>query len=74
MPHLQVEILCANCLRQQPDVGKGQTCAYCGTSPLPSYKYTRGHGLHPVDCGCTTNKPKIPVRERKTPVPTLRIK
>lgn len=50
-------VLCANCLRQQPDLGigregRGATCAYCGCSPLPSYKFPAKHFAHPKRCKC----------------------
>jgi hypothetical protein len=38
---------CPSCRREQGDQGRGATCVYCGTSPLPSHAYPRGHAFYP---------------------------
>jgi len=42
-----LEVHCASCGRSQIDEGKGNSCAYCGCSPLPSYSYPKGHAFYP---------------------------
>ena len=41
-------VKCGACGRKQPDLGKRQTCAYCGTQPLPSFEYSRKSAFHPL--------------------------
>lgn len=57
MPTTTRKVLCAGCNRPNLDLGTRQTCAYCGTSPLPSYHYPQGCGFHPTDCDCCVGAP-----------------
>lgn len=75
MPYVKkLQIMCAGCGKQHPDLGKRQTCERCGTSPLPSYQYVKGSGLHPLDCGCAveaTSPVRPPARVAGEPELTL---
>ena len=67
------QVYCANCLRLQDDNGKGQTCEYCGCSPLPSYSYPAADIRHPLRCKCNkVDQPIAKVRPRRTPTPTIK--
>lgn len=68
MPNKINLVRCANCNKQQPDEGKRQTCCKCGCSPLPSFSYERGSGLHPEDHSAPV---KLTAPPRRAPEPRL---
>ncbi len=41
-------VMCVVCGWVQDDRGKRQTCAHCGTSPMPSYSYAPDCVFHPT--------------------------
>ena len=48
-PNEKRRVRCAACHKAQYDYGQGQTCLYCGVSPIPSYAYPKKSSFYPKE-------------------------